>query len=127
MATGAPSMQLPATVRSLRLRLGLSQRQLGRRMSVPRSYVSKIENDKATPMLSSLERLARALEVTVPELLSAGEGSRKVGIRELARDAFVAELLPFVSKLSELQRRAILVEMNSLALRSRSRAAAAAA
>src|SRR6185503_900481 len=49
---------------------GLSQRQLAGRMAVPRTYVSKIENEKATPTLSSLERLARALEVTVPDLLS---------------------------------------------------------
>src|SRR5579863_9360628 len=61
---------LAQTIRSLRLRLGLSQRQLAILMTVPRTYVSKIENEKATPTLSSLERLARALECTIPELVS---------------------------------------------------------
>src|SRR5512142_2976646 len=49
-------------IRMLRQRTGLSQRQLALRMGVPRTYVSKIENEKATPTLSSLARLADALE-----------------------------------------------------------------
>ncbi len=55
-----PSRQIPvaAAIRSLRIRAGLSQRQLALRMSVPRTYVSKIENEKACPTLGSLERLA---------------------------------------------------------------------
>ena len=61
-------------------------------MSVPRTYVSKIENEKATPTLSSLERLARALEVTVPDLLSGGERNRQEEIGELMKDQFIAEL-----------------------------------
>ena len=70
---GRGHLHLAASIRSMRLRNGLSQRQLALRMSVPRTYVSKIENEKATPTLSSLERLARALEVTVPDLLCGGE------------------------------------------------------
>src|SRR5205814_5842470 len=83
-------LNLAASIRSMRLRNGLSQRQLAGRMSVPRTYVSKIENEKATPTLSSLERLARALEVTVPELLTGGEKSRQHEISELVKDQFVA-------------------------------------
>ncbi len=67
--TGRGHLNLASSIRQLRLRNGLSQRQLATRMAVPRTYVSKIENEKATPTLSSLERLARALEVSVPELL----------------------------------------------------------
>jgi len=78
---GRGHLNLAASIRSLRLRSGLSQRQLAGRMSVPRTYVSKIENEKATPTLSSLERLARALEVTVPDLLSGGERNRQDEIR----------------------------------------------
>jgi transcriptional regulator with XRE-family HTH domain len=65
-SNGRGHLHLAHSIRSLRLRNGLSQRQLALRMSVPRTYVSKIENEKATPTLSSLERLARALEVSVP-------------------------------------------------------------
>ena len=63
-------------------------------MSVPRTYVSKIENEKATPTLSSLERLARALEVTVPDLLSGGERNRQEEVRELMQDPFARRCCP---------------------------------
>ena len=64
-------VQVAMAIRNLRLRASLSQRQLALRMGVPRTYVSKIENEKATPTLSSLARLAAALEVSVPDLLCA--------------------------------------------------------
>src|SRR5215475_16066946 len=56
-------------VRDIRRLRGLSQRQLAGRMQVPRTYISKIENAKAMPTLSSLERLAVALEVDICALL----------------------------------------------------------
>jgi transcriptional regulator with XRE-family HTH domain len=112
-------LNLAAAIRSLRLRNGLSQRQLATRMSVPRTYVSKIENEKATPTLSSLERLARALEVSVPDLLTGGERNRQEEIRDLIKDEFIAELLPFVSELNAMQMSSIVVQIRDLTLRPR--------
>jgi transcriptional regulator with XRE-family HTH domain len=116
---GHGHLNLATSIRSLRLRNGLSQRQLAGRMAVPRTYVSKIENEKATPTLSSLERLARALEVTVPELLSGGERSRQEEISELVKDQFIAELLPFVSQLNGMQMSSILTQVRDLTVRPR--------
>jgi transcriptional regulator with XRE-family HTH domain len=116
---GRGHLNLAASIRSLRLRNGMSQRQLATRMSVPRTYVSKIENEKATPTLSSLERLARALEVTVPDLLSGGERNRQEEIAELLKDQFIAELLPFVSQLNGLQMSSVLAQVRDLTLRPR--------
>jgi transcriptional regulator with XRE-family HTH domain len=116
---GPGHLNLAASIRSLRLRNGLSQRQLAARMSVPRTYVSKIENEKATPTLSSLERLARALEVTVPDLLSGGERNRQEEIRDLAQDQFIAEILPFVAQLSGIQMSSIVAQVRDLTLRPR--------
>lgn len=116
---GRGHLNLAASIRSMRLRNGLSQRQLAARMSVPRTYVSKIENEKATPTLSSLERLARALEVTVPDLLSGGERNRQEEIRELMQDQFIAELLPFVSQLNGMQMSSVLTQMRDLTVRPR--------
>ena len=76
-------VQVAIAIRNLRQRSGLSQRQLALRMGVPRTYVSKIENEKATPTLSSLSRLAEALLVSMPELLSACTPSRENEINEL--------------------------------------------
>src|SRR6202012_5485410 len=110
-------LNLAASIRSLRLRNGLSQRQLATRMAVPRTYVSKIENEKATPTLSSLERLARALEVTVPDLLSGGERNRQDEISELMKDPFIAEMLPFISQLNGMQMSSILTQVRDLTMR----------
>lgn len=117
--SGRGHLNLATSIRSLRLRGGLSQRQLAGRMSVPRTYVSKIENEKATPTLSSLERLARALEVTVPELLSGGEKNRQDEISELVKDQFIAEILPFVSQLNGMQMSSILTQVRDLTIRPR--------
>jgi len=110
------SSQLAGTIRAFRTRAGLSQRELAGRMAVPRTYVSKIENEKATPTLSSLERLARALEVTVPELLSCTERSRQDEMRGLMSDPFLAELRPLIGKLSEVQRRMVLASVHKVAI-----------
>jgi transcriptional regulator with XRE-family HTH domain len=118
-SNGHGHLNLAASIRSLRLRNGLSQRQLATRMAVPRTYVSKIENEKATPTLSSLERLARALEVTVPDLLSGGERNRQEEIRELAQDQFIAEILPFIAQLSPIQMSSIVAQVRDLTLRPR--------
>jgi transcriptional regulator with XRE-family HTH domain len=116
---GRGHLNLANTIRSLRLRSGLSQRQLAGRMSVPRTYVSKIENEKATPTLSSLERLARALEVGVPDLLTGGERNRQEEVRELMEDQFVAEILPFVAQLNGMQMSSILTQVRDLTVRPR--------
>ncbi len=116
---GRAHLQIASAIRALRQRGGLSQRQLALRMQVPRTYVSKIENEKATPTLSSLERLARALEVTVPDLLSGGDRARQDEIHELMQDDFVAQLVPFLSTLDALQKASILGQVRELTLRPR--------
>jgi transcriptional regulator with XRE-family HTH domain len=114
-------LQIAATIRSLRQRIGLSQRQLAMRMAVPRTYVSKIENDKATPTLSSVERLAKALEVSVPQLLEASNGNpmRAAEVEALLKDEFIAEILPFLHKLDGMQRSTFLGQIRDLATRPR--------
>ena len=60
-------------------------------MSVPRTYVSKLENEKAVPTLSSLERLAAAFRVEVSEVLS-GVRNLQADVPDLMTDQFIAEL-----------------------------------
>lgn len=117
--SGRGHLNLAHSIRSLRLRNGMSQRQLALRMAVPRTYVSKIENEKATPTLSSLERLARALEVSVPMLLSGGERSRQEEVRELTEDSFVSEVMPYLSQLNGMQMSSILAQVRDLTVRPR--------
>jgi transcriptional regulator with XRE-family HTH domain len=111
-------LQIASAIRSLRQKAGISQRQLAMRMQVPRTYVSKIENEKATPTLSSLDRLARALEVTIPELLSGGQ-SELAGINELLADAFIAELIPYLPQLNPLQWQSVLAQLRDMNVHTR--------
>lgn len=63
-------------------------------MRVPRTYVSKIENDKATPTIASLQRMATAMGTNIAALLRAGEPAS-----DLMQDAFVQALLPYLPNL----------------------------
>jgi transcriptional regulator with XRE-family HTH domain len=111
---GRSEVQVAQAIRSLRLHHGLSQRQLALRMGVPRTYVSKIENEKATPTLSSLARLADALTVSVPELLRACAPSRQHEIDELMTDPFIAEMAAFTKQLDDMQRTSVLAQIRDL-------------
>ena len=111
---GRGHLNLATSIRSLRLRSGLSQRQLAGRMAVPRTYVSKIENEKATPTLSSLSRLADALMVSVPDLLNACTPSREGEISELLSDPFIAEMATFTKQLDAMQRTSVLAQIRDM-------------
>ena len=112
-------LQIAASIRSLRQRSGLSQRQLAMRMQVPRTYVSKIENEKAVPTLSSLQRLANALEVSVGDLLKGCSRTREDEISELMQDDFIAEILPLLSKLDAMQKSSLMTQVRDLSIRPR--------
>ncbi len=116
-----PQLDVAGAIRSLRRSQGLSQRQLALRMQVPRTYVSKIENDKAKPTISSLQRLAAAMETDVAHLLGAtGDGGAALDrVRDLMSDTFVRELLPYVNKLAPAQMNQVLGQLRQMAARSR--------
>jgi|SRR5215813_4666459 len=113
-STSRSEVQVAQAIRNLRQRCGLSQRQLALRMGVPRTYVSKIENEKATPTLSSLARLAEALTVSVPELLNACSPSREDEIHELLNDPFIAEMAPIIKQLDPMQRTSVLAQIRDM-------------
>lgn len=112
-----PGLNVSAAIRDLRQQQGLSQRQLAQRMQVPRTYVSKIENEKATPTLSSLERLAEALRVTVVDLLTHKGGQDPV--RDLVADEFISELIPYLKVLNGMQWQSVMTQLRDLSTRPR--------
>jgi transcriptional regulator with XRE-family HTH domain len=114
-----PSLQVAASIRMLRQKSGLSQRQLALRMQVPRTYVSKIENEKAMPTLSSLERLARALEVSMADLLKGSNRSLEDDIADLMHDEFIAEVVQYLGKLDSMQRSSLMAQVRDLSIRPR--------
>src|SRR6201993_5638901 len=91
-------------VRDIRRVRGLSQRQLAGRMEVPRTYISKIENGKAMPTLSSLERLANPLEIPICLLLPAARSRAQAETIAIMSDPFLAAIASMVSQLDGFQR-----------------------
>ncbi len=114
-APAAEGIQVAAAVRDLRHVRNLSQRQLAARMNVPRTYISKIENGKAMPTLSSLNRLAMALEVEMSTLLRDATTRHSNETSMLMADPFLAEIAAYTSQLDGLQRSIFLNHVRELA------------
>jgi transcriptional regulator with XRE-family HTH domain len=112
-------LQVASAIRMLRQKSGLSQRQLALRMQVPRTYVSKIENEKAMPTLSSLQRLATALEVSMADLLKGSSRTLEDDIADLMHDEFIAEIVGCLDKLDSMQRSSLLAQVRDLSIRPR--------
>ena len=110
-----PAINVAKAVRDLRRARSLSQRQLALRMQVPRTYISKIENGKAMPTLSSLERLARALEAEVADLLHDVRSRRADAVASLLGEPFLAEVLPYVGRMNAYQRSVFLNQVRDMA------------
>ena len=66
-------MELGEKIKALRIERGLTQEQLAAKLYVSRTAVSKWETGGGTPNLDSLQALARLFEVSVNDLLSAGD------------------------------------------------------
>ena len=108
-------LQVATAVRDLRHVRNLSQRQLAARMNVPRTYISKIENGKAMPTLSSLDRLAKALQVDISTLLRDSNTRHRDETAVLMTDPFLAEIAAYTSQLDALQRSIFLNHVRELA------------
>jgi len=70
----------PVTMRTLRLRRGLSQAQLAEAIGTQQPHVARIENGQADMRLETCRRIAQVLGVdlnTLDEALQAHEASRR--------------------------------------------------
>jgi len=77
-------------------------------MQVPRTYISKIENGKAIPTLSSLERLAAALGVDVRQLIGDARSRRDEEVASILADPLLAEIAASLPRLGPLHRSLLL-------------------
>jgi transcriptional regulator with XRE-family HTH domain len=113
--TSESGIHVDVAVRNARKMRHLSQRDLAARMNVPRTYISKIENAKAVPTLSSIQRLAEALEVSVCDLLSDPRSRRQDEVDSIVNDPFLAEMVPFLGQMDAFQRSILLNHARDLA------------
>ena len=108
-------LRVAAQVKDIRKARHLSQRQLASRMQVPRTYISKIENGKAMPTLSSLDRLARALQVDISALLRDAPTRHRDESAVLLADPFLAEVAKYTAHLNSTQKSIFLNHVRELA------------
>ena len=69
-------MQLGPALRLERRKRGLTLAELAAASGLSKGFVSQIENDKTSPSLDTLERLAGALDLRVVDLLARPRGPR---------------------------------------------------
>jgi transcriptional regulator with XRE-family HTH domain len=68
---------LAGNLRRLRWEQGLSQEELAEQCGLHRTYVGSIERSERNVTLSSLEVLAQALRVSVPNLLTPPDDDKQ--------------------------------------------------
>jgi putative transcriptional regulator len=61
--------RFPMRLKELRQERGMTQQALATKVGVSREYIAQLEGGRHDPPLSTLERLARALKVTVGKLV----------------------------------------------------------
>jgi transcriptional regulator with XRE-family HTH domain len=61
--------KLGQNLKEIRLDKGLSQGKLAKKLGVDPSYISQIERGLGNMSLKKIERLAKALEVTIEQLI----------------------------------------------------------
>lgn len=76
MSKQSPSLRaiLAENLRKFRKTQGYSQEELASRCDLHRTYIGSVEREERNVSLSTLEVLARALGVSVPELLTQRAG-----------------------------------------------------
>jgi transcriptional regulator with XRE-family HTH domain len=63
------SKKLGRNLKRIRIKEGFSQEYIARALGIDRAFISNIENGKANPTLATIARLAKAIKVSVGELL----------------------------------------------------------
>ena len=63
------SARFGRNLKRIREARGITQGDIVRALGVGRGFISNIENGKANPTLSTIARIARALDVSTAELL----------------------------------------------------------
>lgn len=63
------SRKLGENLKRIRTEKGISQGEIARRLEVDKGFVSNIENGKTNPTLATIAKLAKAVGVSVGELM----------------------------------------------------------
>jgi transcriptional regulator with XRE-family HTH domain len=106
-------------LRELREAKMLSQGDLERRTGLLRCYISRVENGHTVPAVSTLEKMARALEIPMYQLFHDGEAAASVRRFKQPQDGddwgsqgrdadYLAKLCGLLPKLNEKDKKLLL-------------------
>jgi transcriptional regulator with XRE-family HTH domain len=112
-------MDVGYRLRSLREEKKLSQGDIEKRTGLLRCYISRVENGHTVPSVETLEKMARALELPLYQLMYDGQqppvlrrnrnGNRAAKWGSVGKDArFLNKLCLSLAKLSERDRKLLL-------------------
>ncbi|SFL47700.1 helix-turn-helix domain-containing protein [Halanaerobium salsuginis] len=63
------SAKLAQKIKRLRKEQNLTQIKLAKKAGIAQSFLSNIENDLQSPSLKNLEKISKALDISLPDLL----------------------------------------------------------
>ena len=81
----ATELELGTRIRSLRLARRLTLRELAGRAGVTESFLSQVEREKTSPSIASVQRIARALDLSIAQLFAEEASTGRVVRRETRR------------------------------------------
>ena len=61
--------KLGKNLKRIRIKKGISQGDIVRTLGMPKSFISSIENGKTNPTLATIAKIAKAIGVSVGELM----------------------------------------------------------
>jgi transcriptional regulator with XRE-family HTH domain len=78
-------LQLGKRVREIRLSHNLTLEEASQRTGLARSTLSKIENEQLSPTFQAVQKLAKGLNIDIPQLFASAQESRSAGRRDITR------------------------------------------
>ena len=84
-ANMATQLELGARIRSVRQARRLTLRDVSERAGVTESFLSQVERDVTSPSIASLQRIARALDLSIAQLFAEEPETGRVVRREARR------------------------------------------
>ena len=118
-------------LRAVREQKKLSQGDIQARTGLLRCYLSRVENGHTIPSIETLEKLARALELSLYQLLYDGEMPPALPHRSKAKDQsptyspkerhFFRKLTEYLSRMSEQDRQLLMRFAQSIATKNKHR------
>lgn len=78
-------MELGKRIKTLRKSLNLTLAEVSERTGLARSTLSKIENEQISPTFQAVQKLARGLNIDMPQLFSAPRMAQTSGRRDITR------------------------------------------